>query len=286
MARARSTIDFTLFYLFESCFQKREGEMAVYGYARVSTRDQDLAGQVAELQAAGCGNIFREKASGAKTDRPELAKLIRRLDAGDVLVVIRLDRLARSTRDLLNILDAVAKAGAGFKSLKDTWADTTTPHGRLMLTVLGGLAEFERELIRARTEDGRKRAKARGVKFGRPTALTPHQRQEAMQRLANGEAQADVASTSVSQRSADWRRPALSRQAWSPRKKAPAASFEGPGDPRIIGSHLQRSRPFPGVRNLRPGTPVPVSGSDYYPNLRAKLGMNAGKALKPRRGKL
>jgi DNA invertase Pin-like site-specific DNA recombinase len=193
-------IDFTLFYLFESCFQKREGEMAVYGYARVSTRDQDLAGQVAELQAAGCGNIFREKASGAKTDRPELAKLIRRLDAGDVLVVTRLDRLARSTRDLLNILDAVVKAGAGFKSLKDTWADTTTPHGRLMLTVLGGLAEFERELIRARTDDGRKRAKARGVKFGRPTALTPHQRQEAIQRLANGEAQADVArSFNVSQ---------------------------------------------------------------------------------------
>jgi DNA invertase Pin-like site-specific DNA recombinase len=123
----------------------------------VSTRGQDLASQIVELQAAGCGNIFKEKASGAKTDRPELAKVIRRLEHGDVLVVTRLDRLARSTRDLLNILDAVAKAGAGFKSLKDTWADTTTPHGRLMLTVLGGLAEFERELIRARTDDGRKR---------------------------------------------------------------------------------------------------------------------------------
>jgi DNA invertase Pin-like site-specific DNA recombinase len=152
-----------------------------------------LAGQVAELQAAGCGNIFREKASGAKTDRPELAKLIRRLDAGDVLVVTRLDRLARSTRDLLNILDAVGKAGAGFKSLKDAWADTTTAHGRLMLTVLGGLAEFERELIRARTDDGRKRAKARGVRFGRPQALTAHQRKEAIQRLAEGAVQADLA---------------------------------------------------------------------------------------------
>ena len=126
--------------------------------------------------------------------------MIRRLSAGDVLVVTRLDRLARSTRDLLNILYAVAKAGAGFKSLRDAWADTTTPHGRLMLTVLGGLAEFERELIRARTDDGRKRAKVRGVKFGRPAALTPHQRREAMQRLANGEAQADVAwSFNVSQ---------------------------------------------------------------------------------------
>jgi DNA invertase Pin-like site-specific DNA recombinase len=184
-------IDFAMFYLFEYGFQKWEGEMATFGYARVSTRDQDLAGQIAELQAAGCGNIFKEKASGARTDRPELAKAIRRLDAGDVLVVTRLDRLARSTRDLLNILDAVAKAGAGFKSLRDAWADTTTPHGRLMLTVLGGLAEFERELIRARTDDGRKRAKARGVKFGRPVKLTAHQRREAIQRLAEGAVQAD-----------------------------------------------------------------------------------------------
>ena len=96
-----------------------------------------------------------------------------------MLMVTRLDRLARSTRDLLNVLDAVAKQGAGFKSLKDTWADTTTPHGRLMLTVLGGLAEFERELNRARTGEGRKRAQDRGVKFGRPRKLTAHQRQEA-----------------------------------------------------------------------------------------------------------
>jgi DNA invertase Pin-like site-specific DNA recombinase len=112
-----------------------------------------------------------------------------------VVIVCRLDRLARSTRDLLNVLDAVAKAGAGFRSLKDTWADTTTPHGRLMLTVLGGLAEFERELIRARTGEGRRRAKARGVKFGRPSKLTAHQRQEALQRLAAGETQADIART-------------------------------------------------------------------------------------------
>jgi DNA invertase Pin-like site-specific DNA recombinase len=94
---------------------------------------------------------------------------------------------------LLNILDAVAKAGASFKSLADAWADTTTPHGKLLLTVLGGLAEFERELIRARTEDGRKRAKARGVKFGRPVKLMAHQRQEALQRLADGAVQADLA---------------------------------------------------------------------------------------------
>lgn len=167
--------------------------MAIFGYARVSTRGQDLASQLAELKTAGCGNIYKEKVSGTQTDRPELAKVIRRLEMGDVLIVTRLDRLARSTRDLLNILDAVAKAGALFKSLKDTWADTTTPHGKLMLTVLGGLAEFERELIRARTDDGRKRAKARGVKFGRPRKLTAHQRQELAQHLADGAVQADLA---------------------------------------------------------------------------------------------
>ena len=169
--------------------------MPVYGYARVSTRDQDLAAQDAELMAAGCAKVFKEKISGAKTDRPELAKAIRRLEPRDVLVVTRLDRLARSTRDLLNVIAAIAERGAGFKSLKDSWADTTTPHGRLMLTVLGGLAEFERELIRARTGEGRKRAKERGVKFGRPRKMTPHQRQEAIERLMAGETQADVART-------------------------------------------------------------------------------------------
>jgi DNA invertase Pin-like site-specific DNA recombinase len=169
--------------------------MMIYGYARVSTNGQDLASQEAELLASGCTTIFKEKVSGAETNRVELGKAVRRLKPGDVLVVTRLDRLARLTRDLLNILAAIAERKAGFRSLKDAWADTTTPHGRLMLTVLGGLAEFERELIRARTGDGRARAKARGVKFGRPAALTPHQRQEALQRLANGNAQADVART-------------------------------------------------------------------------------------------
>jgi DNA invertase Pin-like site-specific DNA recombinase len=167
--------------------------MVVYGYARVSTNGQDLGAQLAELKAAGCGNIYREKASGGKTNRPQLARLIRRLEPDDVLVAVRLDRLARSTRDLLNILDEVGKRGAGFRSLRDAWADTTTPHGRLMLTVLGGLAEFERELIRARTDDGRKRAKARGVKFGRPPTLTAHQRKEAIRRLAEGAVQVDLA---------------------------------------------------------------------------------------------
>jgi hypothetical protein len=134
-----------------------------YGYARVSTREQDLTGQVAELLATGCAEIFKEKASGARGDRAELAKVVKRLEPGDVLVVTRLDRLARSTRDLLNVLASVTERGAGFRSLKDTWCDTTTPHGRLMLTVLGGLAEFERELIRARTGEGRERAKVKSA---------------------------------------------------------------------------------------------------------------------------
>jgi DNA invertase Pin-like site-specific DNA recombinase len=125
--------------------------MSVVGYAHVSTQHQKLDAQLAALKAAGAERVWREKVSGAKTDRVELAKLMKALQPGDVLVVTRLDRPARSTRDLLNVLDTVAKAGAAFKSLADQWADTTTPHGRLMLTVLGGLAEFERELIRART---------------------------------------------------------------------------------------------------------------------------------------
>jgi DNA invertase Pin-like site-specific DNA recombinase len=139
--------------------------------------------------------VFKEKASGARSDRPELVKVIRRLESGDVLVVTRLDRLARSTRDLLNVLDELAKRGTGFRSLKDAWADTTTPHGKLMLTVLGGLAEFERELIRARTGEGRKRAQERGVRFGRPRKLTAHQRDEALQRLRHSETQAGIART-------------------------------------------------------------------------------------------
>src|SRR3954466_3317143 len=125
--------------------------MPTYGYARVSTDGQILDAQIAQLKAAGAEKVFREKVSGARADRPELARLMRTLSAGDVVLVTRLDRLARSTRDLLNTLAALAEKQAGFRSLQDAWADTTTPHGRLMLTVLGGLAEFERELIRART---------------------------------------------------------------------------------------------------------------------------------------
>ena len=168
--------------------------IAIIGYARVSTDGQTLEAQIAALKAAGAARIYRETASGAKAERRELGRALKSMTAGDTLLVTRLDRLARSTRDLLNILDAVAKAGAGFRSLADVWADTTTPHGQLMLTVLGGLAEFERELIRTRTGEGRTRAKTRGVHMGRPPKLTAHQKREALNALADGTtSQADLA---------------------------------------------------------------------------------------------
>jgi len=164
-----------------------------YGYARVSTDGQSVDAQVRQLTKAGCRKVFREVASGAKTDRVQLRRLLDRLVAGDVLMVTRLDRLARSTRDLLNTLGAIADRKAGFRSLGDAWADTTTPHGRLMLTVLGGLAEFERELIRARTGEGRARAQARGVKMGRKPKLTQHQQREALRRRESGEPMREIA---------------------------------------------------------------------------------------------
>jgi DNA invertase Pin-like site-specific DNA recombinase len=167
----------------------------IYGYARVSTDGQSVAAQVAALTAAGAGKVFREVASGSKTDRARLRQALAALEAGDVLIVTRLDRLARSTLDLLNTLAAITAKEAGFRSLADVWADTTTPHGRLMLTVLGGLAEFERELIKARTGEGRARAKARGQSLGRPFKLTPHQKQEAIERRKRGEPLAEIART-------------------------------------------------------------------------------------------
>jgi DNA invertase Pin-like site-specific DNA recombinase len=154
---------------------------------------QSVEAQVAALKKHGAGKVFREVASGAKTDRAQ--RLLDQLEAGDVLTVTRLDRLARSTRDLLNTLAAITGRKAGFRSLGDTWADTTTSHGRLMLTVLGGLAEFERDLIRTRTGEGRARAVARGQRMGRPPKLTAHQQKEAIKRRNQGETLADIART-------------------------------------------------------------------------------------------
>lgn len=167
----------------------------IYGYARVSTEGQTLDAQRSALKAAGCERILAEKLSGARADRPELQRLLRQVGAGDLVVVTRLDRLARSTRDLLNIIATLTEAGANFRSLAEAWADSTTAHGRLMLTVIGGIAEFERSLINDRTAEGRARAKARGVHLGRQPKLTPFQRKEALARRSAGEGLADIAAT-------------------------------------------------------------------------------------------
>lgn len=167
--------------------------MIAFGYARVSTDGQTLEAQAAQLELAGAVKLFQEKASGGKRERAQLDRLLATLSPGDVVIVTRLDRLARSTRDLLNILAAIADKGASFRSLGDAWADTTTAHGRLMLTVLAGLAEFERELIRSRTGEGRALAKAQGVKMGRKPKLTPHQQAEAITRREAGESVTAIA---------------------------------------------------------------------------------------------
>ena len=165
----------------------------IHGYARVSTDDLSVEARVRQFAKSGCKTVFRETASGAQTDRTQLRKALAALEADEVLMVTRLDRLARSTRDLLNALAAITGREAGFRSLGDTWADTSTAHVRLMLTVHGGLAEFERELIRARTCEGRARAVAAGVKMGRKPQLTPHQLKEALRRVDAGERMRDIA---------------------------------------------------------------------------------------------
>jgi DNA invertase Pin-like site-specific DNA recombinase len=169
--------------------------LVICGYARCSTDGQSLDGQLAALRAAGCERVFAEKISGTRSDRPQLQRFIDALDPESMGVVISLDRLARSTRDLLNILATISVKGATFKSLNDPWADTSTPHGQLMVTVLAGLSEFERHLILRRTSEGRKLALQNGVKFGRKPKLTDHQRREALVRLDNGDTVTNVART-------------------------------------------------------------------------------------------
>jgi DNA invertase Pin-like site-specific DNA recombinase len=167
--------------------------MSVVGYARVSTSDQDLSAQLASLKAAGAGTIFREKISGVRADRPQLSKLMSSLKRGDTVIVSKLDRLGRSTRELLQLIHDIDRAGASFKSLGDPLFDTTTSQGRLLVTMLAAIAEFERELIRERTGEGRARAMAAGIRFGRKPKLTDHQRREAISRRAAGETLAAIA---------------------------------------------------------------------------------------------
>jgi DNA invertase Pin-like site-specific DNA recombinase len=154
-----------------------------------------LAAQVEELKGAGCERIFQEKISGARFDRPELTKLLSKIGSGDTLVVCRLDRLARNSRDLLNSLHDLSSRGVSFKCLRDTFANTDTPQGRLMVTILSALADWERSLIVARTSEGRVRALREGVKFGRKPSLNAHQKREALVRKAAGESQVSIART-------------------------------------------------------------------------------------------
>jgi DNA invertase Pin-like site-specific DNA recombinase len=156
------------------------------GYARVSTYGQTLDAQLEQLKAAGCERIYREKVTGARADRRELLRMLAALVPGQVVTVTRIDRLARSTFDLFAIVKQIVDAKAQFRSLAEPWADTGTSTGRLMIAVLGGLADVERDLIRTRTAEGRSRAKAQGKHMGRPPKLTPQQQKEARRRRAQG----------------------------------------------------------------------------------------------------
>jgi DNA invertase Pin-like site-specific DNA recombinase len=165
-----------------------------YAYARVSSDTQDYTAQVEALKAAGCERIYSEKASGkSRNGRPELAKLMKALLPGDVVTVSKLDRVARSARDLLNIIHELRERDCGFVSLGDSWCDTTNEMGRFMLTVMSGISELERDLIRKRCQAGIERAKAKGTKFGRPSTLDASQRRKIAERYAKGETMAELA---------------------------------------------------------------------------------------------
>jgi DNA invertase Pin-like site-specific DNA recombinase len=165
----------------------------LYGYARVSSDTQDHAGQVEALRAAGCEQIFAEKQTGkTAADRKQLQVLLAKAQPGDVIVVTKLDRFARSTRDLLNMLHDLEQCGVGFRSLGDT-IDTTTPAGRLMLQMLAAIAQFERDMIAERCRAGLARAKSEGRQLGRKPVLNAHQRERAKAMLKAGETQRSVA---------------------------------------------------------------------------------------------
>jgi DNA invertase Pin-like site-specific DNA recombinase len=163
------------------------------GYARVSTLEQNLDLQLQALKKAGCRRTFREKISAGNRNRPEFQRMLDQIRAGDTIVVWKLDRLARSTRDLLETMETIQQAGGKFQSLSEPWADTTTQAGRMIMTIFSGIAEFERGLIRERTSAGREAARKRGVRFGRPRKLTPEQENLARRLVSEGKAVRELA---------------------------------------------------------------------------------------------
>jgi DNA invertase Pin-like site-specific DNA recombinase len=156
------------------------------GCAPVYTDDQDSAAQVAALKKAGCERIYRENASGGRWDRPELHRLMDHLRKGDVLVVWKLDRLSRSLRDILTIMEQLREAQAGFRSLTEA-IDTTTPAGRMMMQMVGAFAEFERAMLRERTKAGIDAARQQGRVGGRPPKLSPQQRAEIVKMVSKAD---------------------------------------------------------------------------------------------------
>jgi DNA invertase Pin-like site-specific DNA recombinase len=156
------------------------------GYARVSTNDQETATQVAALKATGCERIYREKASGGRWDRPELHRLLDQLREDDVLVVWKLDRLSRSLRDVLTIMERLTETKAGFRSLTEA-IDTTTPAGRMMMQMVGAFAEFERAMLRERTKAGLDSARREGRIGGRRPKLSPQQQAEIRKMVSRGD---------------------------------------------------------------------------------------------------
>ena len=175
------------------------------GYARVSTSDQKLDSQIEQLNKEGCENIFKEKISGVRKHRPELERILSHTRKGDILVVCKLDRLARSTRHLLEIMEILREKKVTFYSLGEPWADTTSHAGRMIMTVFSGIAEFERDLIRERTGIGRKEAMKRGVKFGRPRKLPPEQKKLIQKLIEEGQSAQEVANTFKVNRSTIYR---------------------------------------------------------------------------------
>jgi DNA invertase Pin-like site-specific DNA recombinase len=244
-------------------------------YARVSTYGQTLDAQLEQLRAAGCSsrNIYREKVTGARADRRELLRPLKGLAPGDVVTVTRIDRLARSTFDLFAIVRQIVDAQAQFRSLVEPWADTGTSTGRLMIAVLGGLADVERDLIRTRTAEGRSRAKARGQHMGRPLKLMPQPQKEARRRRAAGATLKERAkSYNVGSTCARLRliRTAIEKTRSSPTAANPPAALDLCGNQSIAEAALQA----PGLNHL-----ACLRGEMHSPSIRCEVCLSS-----PRRG--